>query len=166
MSPGISMGDVTAERGGPPQIDVLNLLGLTFDAHGDLAVTEAGPNALATFAIARDGKLTALDTVLTGQPATCWVTIDGSTLYASNAGSGTISEYRDGQGGQLAALGNVATGAGTLDAAVSADGKFLYAETGAAGIIHSFRVGSRGSLAKTGAVVIPDGAGAEGIVAP
>ena len=140
--------------------------GLTFDPRGHLVVTEAGPNALASFAIARGGKLTGLDTELTGQAATCWVTADGDTLYASNAGSDTVSAYRDNGSGKLTALGNTATDAGTVDATVSADGKFLYAETGGAGIIDAFRIGPNGSLAKAGAAAIPGGAGAEGIVAP
>jgi 6-phosphogluconolactonase (cycloisomerase 2 family) len=140
--------------------------GLTFDRRGHLVVTEAGPNAVASFAIARGGKLTGLDTELTGQAATCWVTADGDTLYASNAGSGTVSAYRDNGSGKLTALGNTATDAGTVDATVSADGKFLYAETGGAGIIDAFRIGPSGSLTKTGAAAIPGGAGAEGIVAP
>lgn len=140
--------------------------GLTFDPRGNLVVTEAGPNAVASFAIARNGKLTGLDTELTGQSATCWITADGDTLYASNAGSGTVSAYRDNGGGNLTALGNTATDAGTVDATVSADGKFLYAETGGAGVIDAFRIAPDGSLTKTGAVAIPGGAGAEGIVAP
>ena len=98
--------------------------------------------------------------------ATCWITSDGDTLYASNAGSGTVSAYRDNGGGNLTALGNTATDAGTVDATVSADGKFLYAETGGAGVIDAFRISPDGSLTKTGAVAIPGGAGAEGIVAP
>jgi hypothetical protein len=129
-------------------------------------VTEAGPNAVASFAITRNGKLTGLDTELSGQTATCWITADGDTLYASNAGSGTVSEYRDNGSGNLTALGNTATDAGTVDATVSADGKFLYAETGGAGVIDALRIAPDGSLTKTGAVAIPGGAGAEGIVAP
>ena len=140
--------------------------GLTFDPRGHLVVAEAGPNAVASFAIARGGKLTGLDAELTGQAATCWVTADGDTLYASNAGSGTVSAYRDNGSGKLTALGNTATDAGTVDATVSADGKFLYAETGGAGIIDAFRIGPNGSLTKAGAAAIPGGAGAEGIVAP
>src|ERR1700744_1638812 len=38
--------------------------GLTFDPRGHLVVTEAGPNAVASFAIARSGRLTGLDTEL------------------------------------------------------------------------------------------------------
>jgi DNA-binding beta-propeller fold protein YncE len=140
--------------------------GLTFDVRGHLIVTEAGPGAVASFAIARNGKLTGLDTELTGQTATCWVTADGNTLYASNTGSGTISAFRDNSSGKLTALGNTPTDAGTVDATVSADGRFLYAETGGAGIIDAFRIGPNGSLTKTGAAAIPDGVGAEGIVAP
>jgi 6-phosphogluconolactonase (cycloisomerase 2 family) len=140
--------------------------GLTFDPRGHLVVAEAGPNAVASLAIARSGKLTGLGTELTEQAATCWVTADGDTLYASNAGSGTISAYRDNGSGKLTALGNTATDAGTVDATVSADGNFLYAEAGAAGIIDVFRISPSGSLTKTGTAAIPGGVGAEGIAAP
>lgn len=136
-----------------------------FDSGSHLVVTEAGPGAVASFAIARDGKLTGLDSALTGQSATCWVTADGDTLYASNTGSGTVSAYRDNGSGRLTSLGNTSTGAGTVDSAASIDGKFLYVETGSAGIIDVFRVGPDGSLTATGTAAIPDGVGAEGIVA-
>jgi 6-phosphogluconolactonase (cycloisomerase 2 family) len=52
-----------------------------------------------------------------------------------------------------------------VDIAVSAGGKFLYAETGGAGIIDAFRIAPNGSLTKSGTTAIPDGVGAEGIVA-
>jgi hypothetical protein len=95
-------------------------------------VAEAGPNAVASFGIAREGKLTGLSTKLTGQIATCWITADGDTLYASNTGSATVSAYRDDGSGELTALGDTSTDAGPVDATVSSDGKFLYVETGGA----------------------------------
>jgi 6-phosphogluconolactonase (cycloisomerase 2 family) len=139
--------------------------GFAFDSRGHLALTEAGPNAIATFGVARNGTLTALDTAATSQAATCWVVANGSTVYASNAGSGTLSTYRVGRAGDLTARGTTATDKGTVDAAVSLDGDYLYAQTGAAGVVDAFRIGSDGSLTATGSVTVSDAAGAEGIVA-
>jgi hypothetical protein len=62
-------------------------------------------------------------------------------------------------------LGNTATDAGTVDAAVSSDNRFLYAQTGANGIVDAFRIGSNGALVQVGAVTVPNAVGGEGIVA-
>ena len=59
---------VNAEPGTVP-------FGVSFDPAGNLVVAEAGPDdALATFRLARNGTVSLLATVLTGQAATCWVT--------------------------------------------------------------------------------------------
>ncbi|CCH77659.1 conserved exported hypothetical protein [Nostocoides japonicum T1-X7] len=139
--------------------------GFTFDGRGHLALTEAGPSAVATFAVRAGGRLAALDSAATGQAATCWIVETGGTLYASNAGSGTLSVYRVGARGSLASRGTVATDAGTVDAAASSDGRYVYVQTGAAGIVDAYRVHHDGSLTMTGSVTVPDAAGAEGIVA-
>jgi 6-phosphogluconolactonase (cycloisomerase 2 family) len=139
--------------------------GFTFDRAGRLQVTEAGPNAVATFTVRSDGRLTPVGQVATGQAATCWIVRTGDHLYASNAGSGTLSGFRVGGRGTLTALGNTATHAGTVDAAASSDGRFVYAQTGAAGIVDAFRVHADGSLTRVGSVTVPDAVGGEGIVA-
>jgi len=66
-----------------------------------------------------------------GEPACTWQHADGTTFYASNAGSGTLSAYGDDGSGTLRAAGTTATGAGTVDAAVSGDGRYLYIQAGA-----------------------------------
>jgi 6-phosphogluconolactonase (cycloisomerase 2 family) len=139
--------------------------GVTFDAGGHLVVAEAGPNAVATFSIERNGQLAPLDQVSTGQAATCWVTAARNDLYASNAGSASLSGYQDNGRGTLSALGNTTTAGGTVDAAATPDGRELYVQTGAGGIVDAFRVGPNGSLAAEGSVTVPGGAGGEGIVA-
>ncbi|WP_329132145.1 lactonase family protein [Streptomyces sp. NBC_01476] len=139
--------------------------GFTFDSGGRLQLTEAGPNAVATFTLGRDGRLTKTGETATGQAATCWIVRTGSDVYASNAGSGTVSGYRIGGHGTLTPLGTTATAAGTVDAAVSSDGRFLYAQTGAAGGVDAFRVGHDGSLTRIGSVTVPGAAGGEGIAA-
>jgi 6-phosphogluconolactonase (cycloisomerase 2 family) len=139
--------------------------GFAFDSRGNLALTEAGPSAVATFGVARNGTLTARDLEATNQAATCWLVANGSTVYASNAGSASLSSFRVGAAGDLTALGNTATDKGTVDAAVSRDGAYLYAQAGATGAVDAFRIGSDGSLTATGSVTVPNAVGAEGIVA-
>ncbi len=137
----------------------------SFDAAGNLVVAEAGPNALATFALNPNGTLSALVTVATGQAATCWVAAAGPYFYASNAGSGSVSGFASGAGGSLSLLGNTSTDAGTVDAAATPDGSFLYVQTGAQGHVDAFHVNADGSLSPIGSVTVPDAAGGEGIVA-
>jgi len=139
--------------------------GFAFDRRGVLALTEAGTNTVATFRVARDGRLAALDSAATGQAATCWAVVSRHRVYASNAGSATLSAYRVGHDGVLTDNGRTPTGAGTVDAAASRDGRFLYAQTGAAGKVDAFRVGRDGSLRQVDSVTVPNGAGGEGIVA-
>ncbi len=138
---------------------------VAFDRGGHLAVTEAGPNAVATFGVQAGGGLASIDQAATGQMATCWIVRAGSVFYASNAGSGSVSAYRDVGDGSLVALGNTATDAGTVDAAATPGGHFLYVQTGAAGIVDEFRIGPGGSLSALGSVTVPDAIGGEGIAA-
>ncbi len=136
-----------------------------FDASGDLVVAEAGTNSVASFALDRDGNLTLLHRVATGQAATCWVRTVGSFLYASNAGSPSVSGIAAGAGGTLSLLGNTTTDAGAVDAAATSDGRFLYVQAGGPGNVDGFRIGADGSLTAVGSVTVPGAAGAEGIVA-
>ncbi len=138
---------------------------VSFDAGGHAAVAEAGTNAVATFTVNGDGTLTLIDREGTGQAATCWIVGSGSTFYTSNAGSASLSGYRDGGDGTLTALGNTATDAGTVDAAASSDGRYLYVQAGANGIVDGYRIGSDGTLTATGSVTVPGAVGGEGIVA-
>ena len=107
---------VTADPGNVP-------FAVAFDPAGHLAIAEAGSNAVATFTVHADGRLSLIGRAATGQAATCWIVADKSGLYASNAGSGTLSGYTAGGDGTLSPLGTTATDAGTVDAAVSGDGR-------------------------------------------
>jgi len=138
---------------------------VAFDQAGQAVVSEAGPNAVATFTLSHGGKLTQLDAAKTGQMATCWVVRAGRYVYASNAGSGSVSGYDVSRSGGLTALGNTATAAGTVDAASAAGGQFVYVQTGKAGIVDEFAVGVGGALTPIGSVTVPGGAGGEGIAA-
>jgi DNA-binding beta-propeller fold protein YncE len=137
---------------------------VTFDHEGNLVVAEAA-GALASFRLNAAGTLTLLDAVATDQAATCWVTGAGSSFYASNAGSNSLSAFQSGFGGALTLLGETTTDAGTVDATVSSNARFLYVQTGAAGIVDEFAIGNEGSLSEIGSVTVPSAVGGEGIVA-
>jgi 6-phosphogluconolactonase (cycloisomerase 2 family) len=139
---------------------------IAFDPAGHLVIADAGTDALATFALGPDGTLAQLDSVGTGQSATCWVTTDGSLEFASNAGSATVSGYAVSAGGRLTLIGQTATDPGTVDSAVTPSGRFLYVQTGGNGIVDEFAVGSAGSLTEIGHVAVAGAVGGEGIVAP
>ncbi|WP_371494956.1 lactonase family protein [Kitasatospora sp. NBC_00374] len=132
--------------------------------HG-LFVTEAGPNAVATFTINADGTATKTASAATGQSATCWIAAAGRFLYASNAGTSNLSGFRVGAHSLLTSLGTTATNPGTVDAAATPDGHFLYVQTGINGIVDAFRVNGDGSLTALGSSTVPGAAGGEGIVA-
>ncbi|MGO9029723.1 MAG: lactonase family protein [Acidimicrobiales bacterium] len=149
---------VNAEPGAVP-------FAVTFDQGGHLVVAEAGTNSVATFALTHRGTVSPLDVVATGQAATCWVAPADGFLYASNAGSGTVSELRPAWSGELALVGTTATDPGTVDAAASADGRFLYVQTGADGIVDSFQIGAGGTLTRVGSVTVAGAVGGEGIAA-
>jgi 6-phosphogluconolactonase (cycloisomerase 2 family) len=139
---------------------------VTFDPAGHLVVAESSANsALATFTLNRDGTVTLLDSVPTGQVATCWVAPAQGFLFASNAGSGSESGFHEGADGQLSLLGATPTDPGTVDASASANGQFLYVQTGGNGVVDGFQVHANGSLTEVGSVTVPDAAGGEGIVA-
>jgi 3-carboxymuconate cyclase len=134
--------------------------------HG-LFLAEAGTNAVATFTIHRDGTASQEAFAATGQSATCWIVAARSLLYASNAGSSTLSGFRaSDHGRRLTPLGNTPTNPGTVDAATTPDGRYLYAQTGVNGIVDEFAVNHNGSLTRLGSRTVPGGVGGEGIVAP
>lgn len=138
---------------------------ITFDGAGNLVATEAGTNAVATFALHGNGTLTALHSVATNQAATCWIVGANGSFYASNAGSGSLTQVRSGAGGALTDLGNTATDPGSVDAAIGAHSHYLYSQTGANGIVDEFRINGDGSLTELGSVTVANAIGGEGIVA-
>jgi len=138
---------------------------VAFDQNGDALVSEAGPNAVATFTLGSHGVLTQLAVADTGQMATCWIVRDGRYFYASNAGSGSVSGYSVGSSGGLTARGVATTDAGTVDAAAAGHGRFLYVQTGKSGVVDEFAVGGGGSLTEIGSVTVAGAVGGEGITA-
>jgi 6-phosphogluconolactonase (cycloisomerase 2 family) len=139
--------------------------GFDFDPAGHLVLTEVGTDTVATFDIASDGQLTPLDSVATGQAASCWIVDVDGIEYVSNTRSGTVSIYKVDSDGVLTDIGLQTAHAGTVDLAASSDGRFLYVQGGAAGVIDSYRIGADGTLTSTGTVTVPNAVGAEGIAA-
>jgi 6-phosphogluconolactonase (cycloisomerase 2 family) len=136
-----------------------------FDRNQNLVLTEAGPNSVESFVLGSDGSLTSLASVATGQAATCWVTHIGAHFYASNAGSGSLTQVDASARSNLSFVANTATGPGTVDAAVASNGAFLYVQTGGNGGVDAFRVSTDGSLTPIGTTIVPNSVGGEGIVA-
>jgi hypothetical protein len=139
--------------------------GFIFDPFGRLAVAEAGTNAVATFRLSPQGTVTNFASVATTQAATCWIVEDGPTLFASNAGSPSLSSISFEPWNGLTLLTNTTTDPGTVDAAVAPDGRFLYVQTGGKGIVDEFQVGWDGALAEIGSATVPNGVAGEGIAA-
>jgi 6-phosphogluconolactonase (cycloisomerase 2 family) len=149
---------VTAQPGTVP-------FAVAFDARGRLLVTQAGPNALARYRLNPDGSVSLIESVATGQAATCWVAEARGFFFASNAGGASVSAYQDRAHGPLTLLGATATDTGTVDASAPAGAPFLYVQTGANGIVDEFHVSSAGTLTPIGSVTVPGAVGGEGIVA-
>jgi DNA-binding beta-propeller fold protein YncE len=141
--------------------------GVTFDQAGHLVVAEASATdpALATFSLGPNGAVSLIDSVGTGQPATCWVAPAQGFFFASNAGGPSVSGYQGTFSGQLTLLGKTTTDPGPVDASASQGGQFLYVQTGGSGIVDEFQVNPGGSLTEIGSVTVPGAAGGEGIVA-
>lgn len=148
---------VTADPGAVP-------FAVAFDAAGRLEVAEAGTNAVASFRVNRDGSLTLLGRVATGQQATCWITRVRHSVYVMNAASGTVSTFAVHRAG-LTGGALSATDPGTIDATASSNGRYLYVQTGGAGTVDGFAIGRDGALTRIGSVTVPGGAGGEGIAA-
>jgi 6-phosphogluconolactonase (cycloisomerase 2 family) len=138
-----------------------------FTPAGWLVVSEAGPSAVALFALGGDGTVHQLSSIDTGEGATCWITTDGNVLFASDAGGPAISTVSWSPWGPLTLTATTATDPGTVDSVLSPDGRFLYVQTGGAGSVDEFAVGAGGALTPIGSVTVAAGAavGGEGIAA-
>lgn len=137
---------INASSGGGP-------FGSVFLSPGYLLVSEAGPNALSSYTVSANGKLSTISgSVLNGQLATCWVAASKNEhfAYTDNAGSGTITIYRIRSNGTLAVIESVASTrsgkAAPIDNGVSKDGRNLYVLNGNTGSISVFRIRNNGQL--------------------
>ena len=144
--------------------------GFTFTKDGVLAVTEAfggaaDASAVSTYSINGNGSLAVISaSVPTTETAACWIVAskNGKFVYATNAGSASISGYaaRKGDLSLLDAGGKSATtGAAPIDVAISSNGQFVYSLNNGAHTITGFGVSqSSGGLAAEGGATVPVGA--------
>src|SRR4029079_11493117 len=99
------------------------------------------------------------------------VTPNGRFVYASNAGTSSISGFEIGNGGVLTSLpGTVVgfnpAGSANLDIAVSSDGAYLYSLNAGSGAIGIFKIEHDGHLTNFGTLGgLPAAAGLNGIAA-
>ena len=135
---------------------------VAFDRRRRVEVTEAGPNAVATYRLHRNGALTFVGRVATGQTATCWIVGTRKEFFVDNAGSASVSTFRATHAG-VTLQATTATDAGTIDATISSDRRDLYVQTGGAGTVDEFAIGARGALTPLGSVTVPGTIGGEGI---
>jgi len=137
----------------------------TFDQARHLVVANVVNDSLATYRLNANGTVSLIDSVGTGQVATCWVTPAGRFFYTANTGSNSMSRFAHSFSGQLTFQGDTSTDPNPQDASATPDGRFLYVQTGAKGIVDEFRVNQNGSLTEIGSVTVARAVGGEGIVA-
>lgn len=126
---------------------------LSFDRSRHLLVVDATGFA-SSYAVNRDGTLALVSKAgPTGQAAACWTVFVRGTLYAANAGSNSITAFKDHRGQLTISDATAATtGAGPVDIAASRNGHFVYQLTGGSGQVNQYRRGSDGSLTPIGTV--------------
>jgi len=143
--------------------------GFAFGKRDQLFVSEAFGGALNASAISSyvahdNGSLTLVTgSAPTHQSAACWVAVNnsGRLTYTTNTGSGSITGFRIGPGGDLTILnangrtGVTPPGSAPIDEAFSNDGRFLYALTSTIAGISGFKVAPDGSLSPIGNVLAP-----------
>jgi len=150
-----------------------------FAPNGTVLVSETGgpgpsSSTISSYAVLSSGALQPISAAVpTLGAANCWnvVTPDGRFVYASNAGTSSISGFKIGASGALTPLpGTVLAlnppGSANLDIAVSADGAYLYSLNAADGSIGIFQIQQDGILTNFGTFKgLPAGAGLNGIAA-
>jgi 6-phosphogluconolactonase (cycloisomerase 2 family) len=129
--------------------------GFGFGRRDRLFVSEAS-GAVSSYDVDDDGKIRVISgSVPTKQLAACWIAVtpDGRFTYTTNNGSGSISGYAIGFGGDLTPLnrdGRTALTGGAdsnpADMALSRGGQFLYSVNTGAGTITGFFVAPNGRL--------------------
>ncbi|MDO9314581.1 MAG: beta-propeller fold lactonase family protein [Burkholderiaceae bacterium] len=160
---------VTASAGATP-------FGFAFDRRGHALVSEAFGGAANASAVSSYGfedwasakPMLISPTVGTTQTAACWVVVtpSGRHAYVTNTGSGTISRYSVQKSGKVELAQGIAatSGAGPIDAAISADGRGLFVLNSGSNSISSFAIAHDGTLtAASSAPGLP--AGSNGLAA-
>ncbi len=134
--------------------------GFGFTHGGVLVVTDAHQtpfSAASSYRIGHTGTLRLLSgPVSSTEAAACWVAIRGRTAFTADAGSGTISTFRVGDGGRLHLTAAAAASPGAtskpLDESITPDGRYLDVLTAGLDSITTYRIGAGDSLTWVGAV--------------
>jgi 6-phosphogluconolactonase len=147
--------------------------GFALDRRDRLFVSEAfggaaGQSAVSSYDLDDDGTIHAISpSAPTTQTSACWVVVtnDGRFAYTANTGSGSITGYAIGFGGDLTRLtadgrtGVTGDGSAPADMALSRGGQFLYVETGGTHTVAGFFVAPNGHLVPLNSVSgLPPGA--------
>ena len=121
---------------------------------------------MATFALPRDGTLSLRRPDRDRPGGHLLGRRDGTHVYASNAGSATLSGYRDAAPASPdRARATPRPTPGTVDAAAHVERPVPVRADRATGGVDGFRIGADGALTAVGSVLVPGAAGGEGIVA-
>jgi 6-phosphogluconolactonase (cycloisomerase 2 family) len=134
---------------------------------GRLVLSLAGTSSLQTFTVNADNTLTPVSAAVGDtQGGLCWAIRARGFEYVSNTGSGSVSQFRVSENGNVTLVSAVAA-PGILGAtdSVAAGGQFLYVQSGLSGSVHAFRIGSGGALTSIQIAAVPDGDDQEGIAA-
>ena len=138
---------------------------VAFDAGGHLVVAEAGTNAVATFSIRTDGTLALVASQRrarprpAGSPEPEHPCSPGTPEAAAFPGS--VASARGGSGARQTPIDM-----GTVDVGGRRRRQLPLRADRQGGIVDAFRIGAGGSRTAVGSVVVPNGAGGEGIAAP
>lgn len=148
--------------------------GFTFNARGQLLVTEAIAGTVSSYRLGEHGALAELGrTVSNGQAALCWIDTTRQFAYASNTLSDTLSGYKMARDGTMTLLNadgvtaRVPAGANPVDVKISADGYFVNVVNSGAGTVGTYRINPiDGALKLVGETqVFPALSGMEGMAA-
>lgn len=138
-----------------------------FDGAGRMVLNLAGSSALETFTVNPDNTITPVSAPVSDtRTALCWITQARGYEYASNTGSGDVSQFRLAADGSVVLVSAIAAPniPGATDMA-AAGGQFLYVQSGATGTVHAFAIGAGGSLIPIQVATVPGGGSQEGIAA-
>jgi 6-phosphogluconolactonase (cycloisomerase 2 family) len=158
------------EDGRPSATPVKNVVGpvpfaLVFVA-GRMVLNFAGTSSLQTLTVNADNTITPVSApVGDTQAALCWATKAGGFEYASNTGSGDVSQFRVSNSGAVTLVNPIAASGipGATDSVGA--GQFLFVQSGTSSAVHAFRIGDDGSLTAIQTAAVPDGDDQEGIAA-
>jgi YVTN family beta-propeller protein len=128
-------------------------------------VANSGDNTASGYD-ATSGALTATTPVATGsRPVGVAVSPDGKSVYVTDYGGGSVSQFDVGAGGTLAAKSpaTVATGNAPHDVAVSPDGRSVYVTNANDDTVSQFDVGAGGTLAAKSPATVATGSSPLGI---